>query len=205
MTGHPRSVPRKPLDASLYFWPLYLVFPQKNFKQLKCYRSHMIYEVNEPSLRALMKTQIPGARREGRPWGHTALPLTAARRKPHGPSPVPCQTQSHVTSMWTTSEGGCRSQPSVDTVDLLPWRGGAYWWERGTPPSETECLGSRRAVTTGKPSQDPVPAAPTVPGAELLPLSLSTDDGTRMHALWCSRQGEAARPTGTSPLHPQAT
>lgn len=84
------------------------------------------------SLRALMKTHDPGARCEGTPWGHTAPPLTAARRKPHGPSPVPCHPQSHVTLMRTTSEGLCRVTARSAHAYLFSWRGGMYWWQRRT-------------------------------------------------------------------------
>ena len=155
MTGYPRSVPRKPLDSSLCFWPLCLVFLQKNSKQFKCYRSHMSYEVNEPSLRALMKTRDPGARHEGRPWGHTAPPLTAARRKPHGLPPVPCHPQSHVTSMWTASERLCRVTALSEHAHLFSWRGGVYWCSEAHHLRRQYVWGSRGAATIGTASQDP--------------------------------------------------
>lgn len=77
---------------------------------------------------------------EGSPTGHPRCPARLSNTSPR------CGRPQRESAM---------SQPSVNTVDLFPWRGGAYWWERGAPPSETECLGSRGATTTSKPSQDP--------------------------------------------------
>lgn len=185
MTGHPRSVPRKPLDASLCFWPLYLVFLQKNFKQFKCYRSHMIYKVNEPSLRALMKTHNPGARREGRPWGHTALRLTAARRKPHGPSPMPCQTQPHVTSMWTTSEGVCRVTALSEHRSLVSLEGWGVLVGEGHATFRDRMFGEQR----GCDNQQTLPGPPCLPRPRSRGQSCDCRPSAQTTGQGCTRSG----------------
>lgn len=119
-------------------WPSFL---QKNLKQLKRYHSHMIYEVNEPSLRALMKTHDPGARREGTPAGGHLLLLSPQPEGSPQAVPVPCHPQSHVTLMWTTSEDSAVSQPAVRTHTCFPGGVGCTGG-RGTRSLETEeCLG----------------------------------------------------------------
>lgn len=165
MTGYPRSVPRRPLDASLSFWPLCLVFLQKNLKQFKCYRSHMIYEVNGPSLRALMKTRDPRARQAGRPWDTLLLLSSQPEGSPPGRPQCPAIPSPMSPRRGRPQRDSAVSQPSVNTRTCFPGGVGCAGGSRRTTFGDRMSGRVEGLLQLEHPPRIPVSAAPTVRGA----------------------------------------